>query len=95
MTAGQAFPLVGELLADLLDRNVVRQVAVVLGEAVVDLEFEAERVGHRLGGLLGAPLRAAEHPGDRVPVERFRQPHRLLEAHVGQLGIGAFTGFTS
>ena len=39
------------LLRGLLDRRVVRQVVVVLGEALVDLDRQAQRVGDRLAGL--------------------------------------------
>ena len=48
---GQSRPLLGVLRADLLDRDVGRQVAVVFGEAVVDLDVQAQRGGDRFRGL--------------------------------------------
>ena len=54
----------------LLDGRVVRQPVVVLGDPLVDVDRQSERVGHRLGGLPGAPLRAADQPGDRESLQR-------------------------
>ena len=48
---GQSGQLLGVLGGDLLDRDVVLQVPVVLGEPLVDFDRQTERIGHRLGGL--------------------------------------------
>lgn len=65
---------------DLLDRDVVRQVPVVFGEALVDLDTQAQCVGDGLSGLDGAHLRAAHHPGDREAGQRVGQSLRLFDA---------------
>jgi len=42
---------------------------------------------YRLGGLDGAPLRAAHHPGDRKPGKRFGQTRDLCQPRFGQVRI--------
>ena len=48
---GQPRQLLGELGGDLLDRDVVLHVAVVLGEPFVDLDGQPEGIGDWLRGL--------------------------------------------
>ena len=78
-----------ELGSDLLDRDVVRHVAVVLGEPVVDVDGQPQRVGDRLRGLHGPDLRAADQAADREAGQRIGEPLGLLDALLGQFGIGA------
>ena len=73
----------------------MRQVAVVLGEPLVDVDRQPERVGHRLRGLHRAPLRAADQAGDREARQRVGQPLGLLDALLGQVGVGTLPGFTA
>ena len=77
------------LFGDLLDRGVMREVAVVLGEPIVDVDRDAQRIGDGLRGLPGADLRAADDAAYREARERIGQPLGLLDAVLGQLGIGA------
>src|SRR3984957_17648130 len=65
MPLGHPGPLFRVLRADLLDRDVHRQIAVVFGEAVVDLDVQPARGGDRFRGLERASLRTAHQPGDR------------------------------
>ena len=88
VAAGQPRQLLGVLGGDLLDRDVVLQVAVVLGEAVVDVDGQPQRIGDRLRGLHRAPLRAADQTGDREARQRIGQPLGLLDALLGQVGVG-------
>jgi hypothetical protein len=61
----------GVLQRQLLYGNVLPEVAVVLGQPSVDLDGQTQGIGHRLPGLHGAALRAADHAGDREPLERL------------------------
>ena len=83
------------LLRDLLDRDVVGEIAVVLGEALVDLDPHPQSVGQRLRGLDRAHLGAADHPLDREPGQGVGQPARLLGAFGGQVWIGTLPGFAA
>ena len=69
--------------------------AVVLGQPFVDLDRQPERVGDRLRGLHRASLRAADQPRDRESGQRVGQPLGLFDAFVGQVGVGALTGFAA
>ncbi len=73
MTARQSRQLLGELGGDLLDGDVVLEVAVVLGEALVDVDCQAQGIGDRLRGLDGPSLRTADQPGYREPRQRVGQ----------------------
>ena len=88
MAACQPRQLLGVLGGDLLDRDVVLEIAVVLGEAVVDLDGAPQRIGNRLRGLHRAPLRAADQSSDREARQRVGKPFGLLDALLGQVGIG-------
>ena len=91
MTARQPRQFLGVLGGDLLDGDVVREVAVVLGEPVVDVDVEPQRVGDRLCGLHRASLRAAHQTGDREPRQSVGQPLGLLDALGGEVGVGSLT----
>ncbi len=95
MAAGQPLQLLRELGGDLLDRDVVLHVAVVLGEPVLDLDRQAEGVGDRLGRLDRAPLRAADQSADREAGQRVGKPLGLLDPLLGQVGIGALAGLAA
>jgi hypothetical protein len=60
------------LLRGLLDRDVVGQLVVVLGDPRVDVDGQAQPVGDGLRGLDCAALRAADDAGDREPRQRVR-----------------------
>src|SRR5271155_5814050 len=90
---GHPGPLLRVLRADLLDRDVHRQIAVVFGEAIVDLDVQPARGGDRFRGLERAPLRAAHQPGDRKSGQRIGQSRCLRMPFVGEVGVGALAGF--
>src|ERR1700691_4091950 len=92
---GPSGPLLRILLTDLLDRDIDRQVTVVFGEAVVDLDGQPARGGDRFRGLDRAALRAAYHPGDRKPGQRLRQARYLRSSLLGKVGVGALAGFAA
>ena len=82
-------------LRGLFDRRVVREAVVVLGEPLVDVDGEPERVGHRLRGLHRTPLRAAHQPRDGESGQRVGQSLGLLDAVLGQVGIRTLPGFAA
>ena len=88
----EALQLLRILLGDLLDGDVVRQVAVVLGESFIDLDGEPQLVGDRSACLDRADLGAAHQAGDREAGQRVGQPRRLRHAVVGQARVGALPG---
>jgi hypothetical protein len=95
VAVGHAGPFLGVLRLDLLDRDVDRHVAVVLGEAFVDLDGEPEGVGHRPGSLDRPLLGTADQPRQREPLQCLRQPLRLLHTFVGQVRVGALSRFAA
>ena len=92
---GQSRQLLGELGGDLLDRDVVLHVAVVLGEPFVDLDGQPQCIGNRLRGLHRAPLRAADQPSDGEAGQRVGQPLGLFDTFLGQVGVRALPGFAA
>ena len=70
-------PLVLQL-PQLLDRDVLVGVRVVLGDPVDDLGLEAERGRDRLRGLAGAHERARHDGVDRLVREPRREPSSLV-----------------
>ena len=56
---------------------------------------QPEGIGNRLRGLHRAPLRAADDAGDREAGQRVGQPLGLLDALLGQFGVGALPGFAA
>ena len=92
---GQSRQLLGELGGDLLDRDVVVHIAVVLGEPFVDLDGQPQGIGNWLRGLHRAPLRAADQPSDGEPGQRIGQPLGLLDTFLGQVGVRALPGFAA
>src|SRR5271156_6378111 len=95
MPLGHPGPLLRVLCPDLLDRDVHRQIAVVFGEAVVDLDVQPARGGDRFRGLECAPLRTAHQPGDRKSGQRIGQPRCLRMPLVGEVGVGALAGLAA
>ena len=91
----QSRQLLRELGGDLLDRDVVLHVAVVLGEPFVDLDGQPQSIGNRLRGLHRAPLRAADQPSDGEAGQRVGQPLGLFDTFLGQVGVRALPGFAA
>ena len=95
MAACQSRQLLGVLGCDVFDGDVVLEVAVVLGEPLVDLDGQAEGVGNGLRGLHRAPLRAADQAGYREARQRGGKPFGLLDALLGQIGIRPLSWLTA
>ena len=70
-------------------------VAVILGETFVDLDGQPECIGDWLRGLDRPDLRTADQPSDREARQRIGEPFGLLDALLGQIGVGALPGFAS
>ena len=92
MTGGHPGPVVGTLGAHLLERHVMRQAAVVLGQPFIDVDIEIQGRRHGFGGLKGPPLRTADQAADREPGQPGGEPPGLFPAGWGQLGIGTLAG---
>jgi hypothetical protein len=91
MTAREPRQLLWILGGDLLDRDVVREISVVLGETVVDVDVQSERVGDGLCGLHRSSLRTAHKTGDREAGQCIGQPLGLLDAFLGEVGVRPLT----
>ena len=63
-------------------------VAVVLGDPVGQHHVDALTLGHREGGLVGAPQRAGVDGVHPLEGEVLGQVAGLVEAGLGELGIG-------
>src|SRR5262245_63262548 len=80
-------PMVVACLTQLLDRDVEVGLRVVLHQAVDDLDVEAERALHRLGGLVRPAQWAGQYRVDGIGRQPSRQTIGLSPAAVGQLRI--------
>ncbi len=95
MPLDQPGPLLGVFRAYVLDGDVRRKVAVIFGEPIVDLDGQLARRSDWFGGLDGAALRAADHPGDGKPGKRLRQARDLRYPLIGQVGVGTLAVFAA
>jgi hypothetical protein len=73
----------------------MREIAVVFGEPVIDVDRQPQRIGDPLRGLHGADLRAADDARNREARQRIGQPLGLLDALLGQFTIGALPWFAA
>ena len=73
----------------------MREVAVVFGEPVVDVDGQPQRLGDGLGGLHRRRCGLLTMRADRETRQRVGQPLGLLDALLGQFGIGALPGFAA
>ena len=90
LAVDQPLQLLRVLGGDLLDRHVVRQVPVVLGEALVDFDCQPERVGDRRAVCTARRCGLLTNRGDRKPGQRLGQSRGLLQTGLAdRRGIGA------
>ena len=92
LTGSHPLPLLGQFDTHLLDRHVVRQAAVVLGQPLVKVDAKTTVVRERFGGLDSPALGTADHPTDREAFQRLHQTPGLLPTKGGQFRIGALAG---
>ena len=85
-------PVARTLGADLFQRDVVGQPAVIFGETLIGMDGQAGGRGNRFSGLHGSALRAADESADRIPRQCGGQPAGLFPAGLGQLGIRPLSG---
>lgn len=88
MTGFDAIERSTELGAGILDGDVTAEISVVLGEAFVGLEGQAEFGGGDGTGLYGTQLRARHRAGDGEPGQGRGHSSGLLVPEFGEWGIG-------
>ena len=69
----------------------MREVTVVFGEPVVDVDREPQGIRDGLSGLPGPDLWAADDTAYRKAGQRIGKPLGLLDALFGQFEIGALS----
>ena len=91
----QPLQLGGVLRGDLLDRDVVREVAVVFGEPLVDLDRQPSASATGWAVWTARTCGLLTSAGYREAGQRVGQPRSLLDTLGGQVGIGALTGLAA